>query len=343
VEALLGYLNQGGSLEALQEHLSAASRLPPGTPGLLPLDFDADGMGDLVVVILSPSPQMVIPPGELFALRCAERAYQLVTHLASDEFRSAPLIHAAEDLTGDGAADILLGMQFCGAHTCFQSLQALVWNGQALENRLQGSAEDLPTPSVRLERNPPRIVVTAHGINSIGAGPFRPLERAWSWDPAQAAFIPSEDRLLDSPYRIHKLHDADRALRAARYEEALLDYLMVRDDPQLRDWTDPPRESAALGAFADYRRILTLLAMGKAQEAQSALQDMRQRVAAGSPGAPYLALAEQLWGAYAQENTLQGACAQVRAFAEEAPEAYLNPLYFGYANPSYEIQDLCPW
>jgi hypothetical protein len=181
---LLTFLNNGGRIEDLQTHLAAGHFLPTEGMGTAQMDFSGNGYLDLALTVLSP--EGAIDTGMLFVYECTGERYALnyTTPIAPE--LGAPIIYAAQDLNGDSQADLLVGYKSCGAHTCSTQLEALVWNGSAMENRLRGSSNDLPTPlievSVPPDSSPAEISVTATGILSAGAGPFRRITRVWTWD-----------------------------------------------------------------------------------------------------------------------------------------------------------------
>jgi hypothetical protein len=336
------FVNEGGSLDLLQSSLKAAGLSPPGNPGLVSSDFTGDGYKDLAITLLNPSPEKVIPPGYLFIYQCQTNRFELVHTTPDQADWSAPLIEAQEDFDKDGSVDLLIRRQSCGAHTCFDKLQVLIWNGREFENRLEGSSEDMPSPDLEIRRHPMEIVVTAQGINSVGAGPFRPYERHWEWDEHSNTFIPSPDVLLPSNYRVHVLHDADKAAQEGNYFLALDLYRRVIMDETLHDWVDPPNERLVLDAYALFKQMLILIAAEDFQSAEAVLTEMRKEISPDSRASSYLELAELTWDE-SQSQNLVALCKTIRSFAANHEAEVLSPLYFGYANPSYGPEDICPW
>jgi tetratricopeptide (TPR) repeat protein len=332
----------------LLDQLEAAGLLPRHLLGIEVAwtDITGDGRPDVALSVVSPHSDAFPPSGRLYLFACQGDHYQLA--FASPELPdySAPVIHAAQDLTGDGQADLLISRTACGAHTCTAQIEVLLWRSGALENRLEGASDDLPSPVIEVRGPTPQgtfdIAVTGTGINSIGAGPYRQRTRTWSWDPASQTYVPGADVLLESNFRIHVLHDADQAAAMGDFAEALALYGQVIEDDALDDWISGNQGRANLSAFAMYRRVLTFLRWGKPVEAQAAYQALLAAHPAGSPGSAYAQMAEAFWSAYQSEADLAKACTVAQGFAASNAEQVLDPLYFGYANPAYTASDICP-
>lgn len=344
---LLDFVNTGGSLTALEDHLRSASLLPLPGPAVAEADLTGDGWSDLVLSIVRPAAESGPAGGGLLLFVCSDSRYILAGSTASGPGEGAPNIHASQDLNADGTADLVVGFPTCGAHTCFERVQALMWTGDGLENRLQGDSGDLPYPALLLtgptEDGTFRIEITGTAIASVGAGPYRPLTRTWVWDAAQAAFVVAGEFMHTTNYRIHVLQDADRAAAQGDYAAAFDLYYRVVTDDALADWVDPQTERANLTAYAMFRQMLTRLLMGDLGDAQVDYGILQNGYPAGSPGSAYAAMAAIFWETYAQAADLAAACASAQAYATDHAGEILDPLYYGYANPTYDAQDICPF
>jgi hypothetical protein len=343
---LLAYLNAGGSTSALRSHLEAGFFLPGEGLNTVQMDFTGNGYQDLVLPILNLESQSAIPSGTLLFFECTGEQYALnySTFQASDP--GMPVIYAAQDLNGDSIIDILAGYKHCGAHTCSIQAEALLWNGTTLENRFQGTTGDLPTPTVEVLTSPTlgsvEIAITANGILSVGAGPFRPITRIWTWDATTHNFVSTEEFQHPPTFRIHVLHDADKAAGLGDYDTAVILYNRVVEDDSLVDWGEEELTHAELVAYAMYRRVLTHLQEDQAELALAALNMIDASFSIGEVGYAYADMAELLWNAYQAEGDLHSACGIVQTYARRNSESILDPLYYGYANPSYAAADICP-
>lgn len=343
---LLAYLNAGGPLEALLLELEAGAWLPPRPQAVAEQDFDGDGTLDLALAVLEPSAQTSTPPGRLYVFLCSQGQYGLAYATPTAADIGGPLIHTASDLTGDGRPEILVEQTACGAHTCSVRLQILRWDGSAISQALDGTSEDLPTPTIELigpkDSGAFDLAVTATGIASVGAGPFRPRTRIWSWEPSRQLFVVSAENLHSTSYRVHVLFDADQALRAGDYRTALDLYYRVTTDESLDEWMPGTNERQNLSAFALFHRILAYVKLNDLGDAQVVYGILQNSYPAGSPGRAYAELATAFWDTYQAKADLRAGCASARAYAELHASDVVDPLYFGYANPVYGVADICP-
>lgn len=332
---LLGYLNEGGDPVALAD---AEADLD-----LTKLDIDGDGWVDLAFILQDAAITAPQPTGSM--LLCRAGSYELGYRSSSTPERSAPTVHSNDDLNGDGNDDLFISRDHCGAHTCTAELRLLLWIDGGIENRIEGETDDLPSPEIQV-RSPgsgaATIAVTAHGVNSVGAGPFRPLTRVWTWDSDSGLFRPTREEPHSTNFRIHRLHDADSLALDGHSAEALELYERVIVDASLRDWVDPPREQRVLSAYARYRQITTSIQLEDREGAENYLRFLRSAVQPEDLGAPYLEVAEAFWSSYGATDSLAAACLSAQSYAAAHPEGVLDPLYFGYANPVYRPQDICP-
>ncbi|MCJ7706777.1 MAG: VCBS repeat-containing protein [Anaerolineales bacterium] len=340
------YLNGGGSLEALRQTLEAEGLFPSGSIGWALMDFTADGLDDLALSVIDRSSTAVPQAGGFFLYVCDGRSYGLAYASPALADTGAPIVHAAQDLNGDGLTDLLIGYPVCGAHTCLERIEVLMWAGATLQNRLTGTSQDLPTPGIDLvgptDNGSYQIAISASGVGSIGAGPFRPFTRTWSWDPQSGAFVVSDETRETTNYRFHVLEDADQAAREGDYTAALDLYYRIVTDDTLADWVNPETERANLTAYAMFREMLTRLLMSDYGDAQVDYGILQNGYPAGSTGSAYAAMATAFWEKYVPTADVAAACAAAQAFASEHASEVLDPLYFGYSNPTYTASDVCP-
>jgi hypothetical protein len=347
-ERITEFLSSGGDVDRLAGELGSSGLLPTDArayPSAVK-DFDGDGRLDVAIAIQDPAVTSPGPTGSLFLWLCRPVGFELTYRTQPEADHSAPLILAAADLTGDEAAELAFGRPACGAHTCFLAVGVLRWNGEEFVDRWQGTSEDLPTPSVTVTLpeadRPAAITITSGGVQSVGAGPPRSITRRWTWSPVSGAFVPDTDFLAPPVYRIHGVHDADRAFRETHYAQSERLYLEALIDADLLDWEAGPAAPAILDAYIRYRLMLTALAKGEIDRAGTALDTLAES-AVGIPEAePYLEMAQVLLAAYEESLDLASACGQVQQFAETHTAGVLDPLYYGYDNPTYSAEDICP-
>ena len=347
-QTVLGFLNQGGSTEALDAALYAAG-VANQPLAVAAADLTGDGWQDVVVSIYDPQSGSVPPGGLLLIYSCQEAHFILAYREPSVEAWGAPGIRYLQDLNADRRAELVTGSVTCGVHTCFEQVKVLGWSGDNFENLLVGETTDLPYPDIRLV-DPDGdgvfdLEVAGGGFGSVGAGPQRTLTRHWRYDPATGRWQDSRDLLAPSNYRIHVLHDAETAALARDYDQALLDYGRVVSDPTLVDWIDPEVEKANLAAYALFKTAVVNLIQNQLDLAQATFDQLADTYPPGTKGHAYVELAVAFQAAYPAGGVSSG-CAAAQKYAADHPDQVLLPLgsaVYGYANRDVSPQDICPW
>jgi hypothetical protein len=347
---VLSYLNQGGSVSGLMEAMPDLNQHDLDGLVAAPADLDGDGYEDFVITLSDQGAQEAgETPTEsaLFIFTCDQDEYRLV-HAASampdaDRFHLYQLL----DLTGDGLSELLVMQKFCGAHTCFQAWEVLQWQTNQFVNILDGRSDDLPTPI--LEIHGPKddgsmiIGITGTGVLSAGAGPSRATTRLWHWAEGKSLFIVTEEHLSSPSFRIHALHDADRAAYNGDFDTALIGYQRVIEDSGLDDYPFGDDGHEQLSAYALYRSMLLWIQFGDLDQAAATLSFLQEAHPPGRLGEGFSALAKQVWQAYQTQPDLEHACQIAQAFAVEDRGKVLDPLNYGYANKVYSAVDICPY
>lgn len=342
-DAVSAYLEAGGDPTTLAATLFDRGWLSPAST-VVWTDVDGDGNLDFAAGLTgAPGSQGVAGAGGVYLWRCLAGTV-LRTEIAPPrpDF-GLPTLREARDLTADGIPEVIVAYPLCGAHTCFAHYAVFQWNGASMVDRFQGAGDDMPSPELVVLADDPQapaaLEITATGIGSVGAGPYRVWRRTWTWDAAGLAFVPGE-ALFEAPrFRIHAVHDADDAYLRGDMAAALELYQRVLDDDGLIDWPSAGDRRQELSAYAAFRRVLAFLVSGDAQSAQAELDD--RLMAPGASTAAYAELARRLL-AESKGSSLVEACAAVASFARENADAVLAPLDFGYANRTYTAEDICP-
>jgi hypothetical protein len=341
---LQAYLNQGGLVEPLAEKF-ASIRGPGGsTADILRRDLTSDGLEDALVVLYE-SDQQAEPLGSILVFRCDKNRYKLAYSSSPAQNLGPPVLIALQDLNADGVTEILYSRETCGAHTCFQQVEILRWDRSGFKNLFKGRSDDLPSPSIQIvgpvSDGSYRIEITAEGISSVGAGPYRKFTRIWGWSAERSSFVVLDEQLAPPTYRIHMLHDADDAATAGNLEAALIMYQRVREDGDLDDWVKGESGQAELSAFAAFRQINIYVLLGRLDAAQQAIDFLKASIPEGSPGHGIRLIAELYWQAYLETRDPEAACASAQRFAGQQPAQVLEPLQYGYANRTYTPADMC--
>jgi hypothetical protein len=299
------------------------------------------------VALAHPDAQAIIRPGVLLIFGCSEGSYvSLYREGRADPEMFDPEVHIVQvgDMNLDDLPDVVYVLRNCGAHTCFEQLNILGWNGAQLVS-LMGGTLDLPYPTYTLGVG--QIEAVSGGIGSVGAEPQRGYAEIWSWNGD--VFTITKTIREPPVYRYHALLDGDRALRAGNYLTATETYERVIHDDILESFigvimqTDGADERAFLTAFARWRLLLTYLQMGDVRSAQAEIDRLRADYPPGVPGHEVAEMAGLFWEGHLQGEGIVQACAGIVAAAERYASVleFFNNNY-GYANPWWEPEDLCP-
>jgi hypothetical protein len=307
-------------------------------------DVDGDGRLDFAAGLTgAPDAEAIAGDGSVTLWLCRGGTYLRTEIALPRPDYGLPAIRLARDLTADGLPELIVAYPRCGAHTCFAQYAVLQWDGSGMVDRFQGASDDMPTPDLVIEADdaqaPAAIEITATGIGSVGAGPYRVWSRSWTWDGEAMAFVPGDPVIEPPRYRIHAIHDADDAYRRGDLSTALSLYQRAIDDDDLLDWPSAGERRQELAAYAAFRRVLALLTADEAVNARAEVN--RWPSAAGRSAEAYAGLARLLLSGHA-DSELREACDAATSFARENPDAVLAPLDFGYANRTYAAEDICP-
>jgi hypothetical protein len=258
-----------------------------------------------------------------------------------------PLI-AAANLTAGGAAGgaLAYGVPTCGAHTCQTTVHIVSGAGGGYRD-LTPPTQALPEGGARID-SPDSIgfedrdgdgaqELVLHGgvINSAGAGPQRPRTDVYRYDGAAyvlAGTIP------DPPsYFYHAVVDADARAREQRYDEAADAYLGAVGNAALREWKD---DRAELSAYALFRAAVMRAAAGAAADDVDAPLD---RALAEFGATLHAQLAGAFRAAYAAKHDSAIACSAVNEDVQRNIDEYRAFWDYGYGNPPFDPQQVCPF
>lgn len=346
-EAIQAFINSGATPEDLDKVLYEAG-IENQPIGVASADLTGNGKMDFVVSIFNPSSENIPPSGKILIYVCENGRYLLGYEEESEKNWGAPGIRYLQDLNDDGGADLVESSPSCGASTCFEDVKVQEWNGSRFENRFEGSSTDLPFPDIRI--NGPgndgfyQIEIVASGFGSVGAGPQRNISRIWSYHPDDELWIPGEDILGKSNFRIHILFDAESALNQGDYTEALQLYGRVIHDTTLDDWIDPAEERSNLTAYSLFKSAIVYILQGQSDFAQTTFKQLAAEFPDDTSQHAYTLMEDAFLNAY-NDNNYSTACLAAREFAAIHEEQILTPLgsqSFGYANPDYKSNDVCP-
>lgn len=311
-------------------------------------DLTGDGVDEITVsVVMNSEGPTLNGRTALLVFGCRAGAYApLKEELPGDEeFGIARLLQPFSDMNRDGVPELIYVERSCGAHTCFETLHILGWDGAAFSS-LMGGQLNMPYPTYVI--TPGRIEAQSGGIGSVGAEPQRGYSEVWEWNGS--VLTVTEQIWAEPTYRYHALVDGDRALLDGEYETAIATYERVISDDALEEWggitggMDPAEERAFLSAFARWRLVLTHLQMSNVSDAQAAYNQLQAEHPAGAAGHEVAAMSETFWSIYLENDSATAGCnAVVAAASEDDPIIQFFNHSYGYANPWWGPVDLCPF
>jgi hypothetical protein len=342
-QEILTYLNEGSSPEELAVELMLRDINVDQQPVVVD-DLTADGLYEVIVTILNPQSP---PQGALLIYTCQGEQYALTHIEASGAFIRAPVVIYIGDINVDGQNELIISSSSCGAHTCYEDVRILSWTGSHFESRLEGDTSDLPYPRVQLTDYDRDGVydfeATGTAVGSVGAGPQRDLIKVWKYDAGTGFWNLDSEAFGPSNFRIHVVYDADKAMRRGEYQIAFLLYQQVITDDKLLDWMNPDYERRNLSAYAYFKQVVTSAMMGDIDQMTDIYADMTI-IYQGQELYAFAEMALAFLTGFAAGGEQEG-CAAAHQFAAQHPDTILTPLgstTYGYFNPDYEPEDICP-
>jgi hypothetical protein len=344
-DVLTSYLSAGAGPDQLEHLLKNWGAITEGAGAVRSRDLTGDKEPEIVVNLIDPAPEFDLPwpVGDLLIFKCHAGAQQLAYQgrATADQDMVADLqfkLLQVEDVNTTGRADVVYITSSCGAHTCYDQLYIMEWDGSGFVNRIPAiSAHPYATFSI----TEGQVIVDVGGIGSAGAGLQRVYQEVWQWDGREYVLA---DEIVGPPTAlVHYIHDGDNALARGEYSEAIDHYRAALEDTGLPSglfWQDEVQSQETIRAYARFKLVVAYAASGNAQEAQSQLDLLGTEYPQGSVGYPYTQMGQAFWREYETSDAPKKACAAAVSIAEADP-SLAERLYAGYANPEYTPPDLC--
>jgi hypothetical protein len=349
--AIQTYLSAGGVTANLLAILRNASSIDERWGGVSSIDLTGDGEPETIVAIIDPftADQLPAPSGMLLIFGCKAQQVRLFYASLAPQPQVLPrLVQTGNLIAAPRGNQIAILSSHCGANTCFDQLEVLGWDGQALIDLLAAPLE-LPAAQyqfVQADADPALEVQAERGVNpSIGAGPQRTEKQLWDWNGAQYVKVQTDWSPVE--YRIHAIYEADDALAAGDEQRAIDWYGRALTDDTLKDWLTEigytrAHDKDTLKAYARFRLLLIGLRRGEAN-AHDQLDALAAEYPEGSPVHQTQQMAQLLWDTYQATQNWAETCVTVNRFANEEFEIVDDLGLFGYANRLYISDDMCPF
>ncbi|NLS75878.1 MAG: hypothetical protein GXY76_01320 [Chloroflexi bacterium] len=345
-EAILAYLNESPvHIVRLRAMLGDWRAITDRLGGIQEADVDSDGAPEWIVTIADPAPLTLTVPGEMLILDRTGNTYQII-YRVSAEMASLPenlAVIATQDVNADGRIELAYTTTTCGAHTCLTAARVLAWDGAAFQPLTVDQIE-LAYGEVSFENRDgdPALELLMHGgvVGSVGAGPQRARTDVYDWNGSRYEL---EETLYDaSDFLYFKVLDANAAFTIGDYTRAIALYQEAIDNQELRAWRDwdseGQKEKDDLRAFARYRLMVVYVLVNDLPNAEAVAIQMQDE----QPDHVYTQVSQIFLDYYVKMGTVPAACRAVTAFAFENPEAAAVLADYGYANPSFTPEEVCP-
>jgi LysM repeat protein len=336
--AVARFLNTpGNTVERLNRSLILCRVADPATPGAVSADITGAGSGDVIVTINDATAEGPVASGALLVFHKGRGGYA-PAHKHAGQGR-VELI-AGRDVNADGKFDLVYSDKSCGAHTCFGTLHVDSWDGKAyadwIEDEPTIAEPEITVKDVSKDGQGEEIILHGGVIGSVGAGP----QRAWTETYISPAGGPYKlfSQVYDaSACLYHKIIDANRAFDAWAldgFEPAIAAYKAVLAEKNPEACGTIKDEVKTLQDFARFRLVVAEVAGGNANDATKLAPQIAH---------PSLKKATTAFlASYTANSSVIQACRDVTVLAEKDPTTWQFLADWGYANPSFTAQELCP-
>lgn len=320
-------------------------------------DWTGDEVDDLLVIYQNPNQLSAFAENDLMIFNgVAAEQEDAEGDASADESksgyelayraRSASTVNllTVEDINADDQTDIVWLETTCGASTCFSTVNIRSWDGEAWANWTDSpitmayadvSRQELEGQSGQTE------FILRGGLNgSAGAGPQRMRTEVWR-SVDGAPFSLASRKYDESPCLYFAILDANEALELGTPEglaAAAVIYTRAAEENSLVscDWRE--NEEAELRSFAYYRAAVMAAYQGEPETAEGHVVALETTYA----DSPYAQVARMWLDGFEATNDGEAACQAVERFIEKNPETWESLADYGYSNPTFSQEDVCP-
>jgi hypothetical protein len=339
---LVAYLAGGADTAACLPALAVQWGLDRGTQlDCVETDLDGDGAAEFVLRVTDGGGATT--PGDIWFYGSPDQGRRLLGSARSfgGSVLSGVLIVAAEDLTGDGLAEVVISSENCGVASCTTNFLIMSAHRGTLENLAPENValEGSETPEVTDVTDDGLLDLVLRGgvVSSAGAGPPRPLVRSVYWSGLRFFVV---DKAQAPRYLIHAIADADTTYAGTDYAAAGAQYLAIANNSTLSDWkldTATGLGRNELAAYARFRAGLASQRLGAIEQSLTLFEgayDDHPTALMGVASAVYL---DQLQNG----ATAVAACAVTEQYLSARAAEFARIWDYGYANPEHTITGIC--
>lgn len=272
-------------------------------------------------VVYESDPSDVVPPGTTLPI--------------------APLL-AAGDLNRDGGGELAYVTSSCGASTCFATVHIFKGTAAGYVTLTPPGGITMPYAEAKFEDTDgdgaKELLLTGGTQGSVGAGPQRARTEIWAWNGL--AYALRTTRLDKATFLYHAVKDADTLFAAGKYAEAEAAYAAVVGDTSLKVWIEEKHERNELESYSLFRAGLAqLLGGGDAAKANGYFDRAKNY----HPQTLHDQIAGSFKAGYNAKGSIGIGCAAVRDDIAANLAEYQAFWDFGYGNPPFDADAVCPF
>ena len=330
-----------GSVEVLESYLTRCGVLAADRGDVQPASLRGGSTPEVVIALVDPQAGDGSPLGIMAVLGVGPLGWEVIhqSGLTAD----VDLL-ALADVNGDGHGDIVWSDTTCGARACFTTVHVSSYVDGDFRSWVNGSTT-LASAAVRLEDVMPQgsgqeLIMDGGVIGAVAAGPQRSMTSVWA-SLGGGPYVLVQQSNAPSFCLYHHILDAGAAMQSGSYDDyaaAIAAYRGAADDPRLVACWTRPDEVNELRAYALYRLATAYALAGDREAAQAVIEELGSRYPADS----LAELARLWWTAYRGTRDEAAACAIVTTFANRRPESWQRLADYGFANPGFSPESLCP-
>jgi hypothetical protein len=252
----------------------------------------------------------------------------------------APLL-ATGDLNKDGGGELAYLTASCGASTCFETVHILKGTPSGYVSLGPPDGITMPFADAKFQNagdGTKELLLSGGAQGSVGAGPQRTRTETWAWNGT--AFALKSTQLDAATYLYHAVKDADTLLSAGKYAQAEAAYTALVGDTSLKVWSEDKHERNELESYSLFRAgLAVVLAGGDAAKADAYFD----RARAYTPQTLHEQLAGSFKAGYTAKGSVSVGCAAVRDDIAANLAEYQAFWDFGYGNPPFDPDAVCPF
>ena len=308
-------------------------------------DLDSDGLEELVICYIDPSEGMSILgfPSAVSVFSKKEQVYK-IDFTSKRAFYSSYFIR---DMNKDNKLEVVLTADWCGAHTCGNSITTIQFDGQKWRNL---------TPNVEISYGDIKwedrdgdgieeIVLRGGTVGSVGGGMQRKRTDIYAYREGEYRLIKT---IGDPSTNIYYLMlDANKALKENNLTDALKLVTQALQNPNSGVSFDEygyvnERDQVRILSYAAIQAMLVYLRQSPPDlnSVNSLLQEITQKY--NKFDNPYINASQILRDTYLATGNVQKACQTMEDEILKAGDNAKFLHWYGYNTEKLDLKDLCP-